>query len=274
MRENQELDWKKYEAITKYIYETLGQKSGVKIECFGGNCKVTGKSEVNHQIDVLTSHSDGIHIYRTAIECKYWNEKINKDIIMKVSEIIEDAGVHKGVIVSRRGFTEDGISFAKYKNIGLVELREVEEKDFDGKPRVFDIKSWLVRPEILNIVIDAIDKKENETETIVIDQVTIEQNNGEKIPFVDYIETFKKELRQEKEFAIVTKGYKVTGGNLINNQTNTSTKIKGIIFTGVLTKTDVNLGFKPVDQIWLIMKTLFEESTFYISEKGVITKHD
>ncbi len=69
------LDWKKYESITKYIYETLGNESGVAIEGYGNNCKVEGKSGDNHQIDVLTKHSDGIHNYRTAIECKYWKKK-------------------------------------------------------------------------------------------------------------------------------------------------------------------------------------------------------
>jgi hypothetical protein len=113
------LDWKKYEAIAKYIYETLGKQSGVKIKGYGSNCWVTGKSGVAHQIDILATHSDGIHEYQTAIECKYWKEKINKDIVMKVYDITEDAGLNKGVIVSRSGFTQDGIEYAKYRNIGL-----------------------------------------------------------------------------------------------------------------------------------------------------------
>ena len=115
MFENDNLDWKKYAVVTKYIYETLGKESGVKIKGYGNGCKVKGKSGVSHQIDVLTSYSDGIHAYQTAIECKYWQEKINKDIVMKVAEIIEDAGINKGVIVSKKGFTEDGINYAKYK---------------------------------------------------------------------------------------------------------------------------------------------------------------
>ena len=53
--------------------------------CHGGNCKVRGKSGVSHQIDVLTSHPDGVHTYKTAIECKYWDKYIDKDVIMKVA---------------------------------------------------------------------------------------------------------------------------------------------------------------------------------------------
>ncbi len=103
------MEWKEYEEITKYIYETLGAANGVKIECHGNNCKVTGKSTVVHQIDVLTSHSDGLHSYKTAVECKYCEQTINKDIIMKVAEIVEDAGLNKGVIVSKNGFTRCNI---------------------------------------------------------------------------------------------------------------------------------------------------------------------
>jgi len=71
------MDWKTYEKLTKDIYERLGQKAGVKIVGWGNDLKVKGHSGVEHQIDVLTSHSDGIHSYLTDIECKYWKEKIN-----------------------------------------------------------------------------------------------------------------------------------------------------------------------------------------------------
>ena len=51
------------------IYETLGKESGVKIEGYGNNCKVKGKSGVNHQIDVLivacnTATTNAIKILR------------------------------------------------------------------------------------------------------------------------------------------------------------------------------------------------------------------
>lgn len=111
------LDWKKYESITKYIYETLGKQSGVTIKGYSSTCTVKGKSGVSHQIDVLTAHSDGIHTYETAIGCKYWKKKVNKDIVMKLVQILEDTGISKGIIVSKSGFTRDGIQYAKHTNI-------------------------------------------------------------------------------------------------------------------------------------------------------------
>ncbi|MDR6845627.1 restriction endonuclease [Flavobacterium granuli] len=280
MSETNNLDWKKYEAITKYIYETLGKESGVKIKGYGNNCKVIGKSGVSHQIDVLTELSDGIHTYKTAIECKYWQEKITKDIVMKVSEIIEDAGINKGVIVSKNGFTQDGISFAKYKNIGLVELRETEELLYEKLPKTvdmgidFQIKSTLLRPEILSIDIDAIDKVQKEKETIELSKTVIILSNGDEIPFDYYVKMFQQELHKQKRiFQPIMKGYKISEGSLLNKRTNTSVKIKGIIFTGVLTERNTDLKFSLVDQVWLIMKSIFEERTFSITKNGIITEN-
>lgn len=269
MPENPNLDWKGYESITKYIYETLGKKTGVKIECYGNNCKVKGKSEVNHQIDVLTVHSDGMHDYKTAVECKYWKEKINKDIVMKVSEIIEDAGINKGVIVSKNGFTPDGISFAKYKNIGLVELREIKDSDWKQKGEIFGFKSQVHSPQILAVKIDN-NEGINKNEYSNIKNLEIQHANGNIEPFSALTTRFKKELHTEEPFNIISKYYPLNDAFIINTENKSKTSIIGIHFEGQLTIRDIDLGFKQVDQVWLIMKLHFEDKYFTISEKGII----
>jgi len=263
------MDWKDYEKITKYIYETLGKEAGVKIDGHGNTCKVRGKSGVDHQIDVLTSHSDGIHTYRTAIECKYWEDSINKDIVMKVAEIIEDAGINKGVIVSKRGFTQDGITFAKHKNIGLVELREIEEKDWKGRKRIFDIKTFVSRAEILSITVDNVGPT-LKPERIETNQLKVRLVNGEEIPFDNYLTTFKKELQKEEPDKVVQKSYELKGARLVNEKTKRVTPIKGVTLTGKLTVRDAGLKWHIIDEIWLIMKSLFEDKSFTISKTGVI----
>lgn len=65
MEEKDDLDWKGYEAITKYIYETLGKKYGVKVVGYGRNFKVVGKTGVEHQIDVLTSPTLSVEFFHT-----------------------------------------------------------------------------------------------------------------------------------------------------------------------------------------------------------------
>ena len=176
------MDWKEYEEITKYIYETLGETSGVEIVCHGNSCKVTGKSIVQHQIDVLTKHSDGLHSYMTAIECKYWDQNINKDIIMKVAEIVEDSGLNKGIIVSKLGFTPDAISFAKYRNVGLVELRKMTDKDWEGRIKNIVINMNMLLPEItgFELIVSEDIKSDLQKEMTRVDFLELEKSDGKR----------------------------------------------------------------------------------------------
>lgn len=264
-----QMDWQIYEQVTKYIYETLGKEAGVRIEGHGKGCKVRGKSGVEHQIDVLTSHTDGIHTYKTAIECKYWSENVNKDIIMKVAEVTEDSGINKGVIVSKCGFTPDAISFAKYKNVGLVELREMEEHDWKGRGRIFDIKTFVRRAEILSIVVDNVGPNISAEEIQPV-QLKIIHTNGRTTNFATLLNEFKELVRQTEIGTNVEKYYPFVGAKLIHQLTKKVTPIRGIKFKGVLSEKDAGIKFHPVDEIWLIMKSIFEEKTFTISKKGVI----
>ena len=126
------MNWQSYEELVKDIYEKLGEADNINILCWGPACKVQGKSGASHQIDVLTTHTDGVHEYRTAIECKYWEKKVDKDPITKLSVILEDAQIEKGVVVSKSGFTSDAKGIAKARNISLVELRRPLDTDWEG----------------------------------------------------------------------------------------------------------------------------------------------
>ena len=125
-------DWEEYEKVTARIYQVLGQSSGVNVVCHGRGCSLVGSSGVRHQIDVLTSHSDGVHVYRTAIECKYWNRKVDKAVVAKHASVVEDTSVDKGVVVSKSGFTRDAANLARQQNIGLIELRKPLDSDWKG----------------------------------------------------------------------------------------------------------------------------------------------
>ena len=263
------MTWEEYEEVTKYIYETIGKEKGVTIECFGNDCKVTGKSTVRHQIDVLTNFSDGLHNYKTAIECKYWNKNIDKDIIMKVAEIIEDAGINKGVIVSKNGFTPDAISFAKYKNIGLVELREFTEGDWEGRIKTISFKMNMLLPEIHNLEFFIAEDEITDLQPgkVLINQLKLKKHDGEIIGLDFYIKDFTSELIKQNEDEPFEKIYKFDGENfIINCNTNSETLIGGIKLTGILKIAKDEFELKGEDHVWLIMKAIFEDKTYTISK--------
>lgn len=276
------LDWKTYESITKYIYETLGKQHGVTVKGYGSSCTVKGKSGASYQIDVLTSHSDGLHSYQTAIECKYWKEKVNKDIVLKLSGTLEDAGISKGVIVSKNGFSPDCITVAKYHNIGLVQLREAVDNDFADNPRELEIGQFQIRmkilarrPEILSVVTDGGYLLDARDYFDFLDYDIISENN-DRVPLIKYVDAFRIEIsRISKELELITKRYDYPNHTLYNRRTQSSIKIEYLTFTGQLRRSDESKNFKftLVDQVWLIMKSIFEDRTFSFSENGVILEH-
>jgi hypothetical protein len=84
-----------------------------------------------------------VHTYRTAIECKFEADPIGKDPITKLAYILSDAGIDKGVVVSKAGFTEDAKNVARDANISLVELRSPADKDWEGRLETIHIE-WQV----------------------------------------------------------------------------------------------------------------------------------
>ena len=116
MKKTNDFDWKDQEFITKYIYETLENHNGIKIEGWCNNCKIEGKSGIKHQIDILAVHYTNLHVIKTAIECKYLNKKVTKDTVMKINTFLQDCEIHKGIIVSKTGFTRDAIQLAQHYN--------------------------------------------------------------------------------------------------------------------------------------------------------------
>ncbi|SDT03817.1 restriction endonuclease [Winogradskyella sediminis] len=266
------MNWKDYEETTKFIYETLGKDKGVSIECYGNSCKVVGKSTVEHQIDVLTKHSDGIHEYKTAIECKYWNDNINKDIIMKVAEIVEDAGLNKGIIVSKKGFTKDATDFAKYRNIGLVELREMNEKDWEGRIKDIVLNMNMLIPEITKMDLVLNENTEPNFHQGMTRVEFLEIKSEDKNLTVEgIIKEFTNELLKQEENKEHKKIVKFDSETkIVYKPTEQILPIRGMKFTGFLRIAKEKIEIKGEDHIWLIMKSIFENKTYTISKNGEI----
>ncbi len=282
MSQANKLDWKTYESITKYIYENLGRQEGVVVKGYGVNCKVKGKSGVAHQIDVLTAHNDQGLTYHTAIECKYWKEKVDKDVVMKLASIMEDAEISKGIIVSRSGFTKDGQDYAKFKNIGIVVLREWDEKDEAETPKEFEYGILQVNmnikvtgPKILQIDLGRNRFLDVQDEFDLFNYY-IELKDNKRVAFYDYITDFRLEIASNKRLEVeTTKNYKIPESRIFRRGIPEGIELEEIKIIGKLTERDESkkLEYSLVDKVWLIMKSLFDNKQFSFSELGIIVEH-
>jgi hypothetical protein len=266
------MNWQTYEEVTKNIYETLGKQSGVTIIGHGRDCKIKGKSGIEHQIDVLTSHSDGLHTYLTDIECKYWNKNIDKDIVMKVDSIVKDCNFSKGIIVSKKGFTPDTIKYAEFVNVGLVILREPTEEDWKGRTKTIIIK--------VNSYVPHVTRFENLTtevyndisgKMICTDDYVYIFNNGTTKTIKDFIDEFQKKLLKDNPKEEITDEIKFDKSILLQDKSgNNISKIVGIKISGKIDITTTENIINGKDSVWLMMKSIFEAKTYVISKEGEI----
>ena len=269
------LDWKGYEKITSYIYNTLGSGYGIKILGYGADCKLKGKSNSVHQIDMLTEHTNGKNSYRTAIECKYWQKKVSKDTVMKLAAIIEDLNIEKGIIVSKEGFTPDALNFAQYKNIELIQLKEAGKEYKNGNHRVdlftldIGINAIMTRPKVTCIDLGEY-QITDEREILSMHYAKIRLENGQIDSFGNYMGTYQRKLHNQKLLKIYTRTCQVKG-TLIGHRKG-DIPFENITFTGFLLEEDhsTRRSFNIVDQVWMIMRSIFEDKVFVLSQSGII----
>ena len=91
------------------------------------NVKLTGRSKVEHQIDVYAEYKAPLHTSRIAIECKAYDKPVNKDIVMKLLNEVEDLGVDRGILITTSYFTSDAVSTAEGYNIELWDSLKLKQ---------------------------------------------------------------------------------------------------------------------------------------------------
>ena len=270
------MNWQLYEETVKDIYEKLGESSNIEILGWGPDCKVKGKSSVDHQIDVLTSYSDGVHLHRTAIECKYLSDKVSKDVVAKLSEIIEDAQIGKGVVVSKSGFTPDAVTFAKYKNIGLVELREPVDDDWQGRIRTIHINMHITAPEVYDhefIWDDIGDQIEEINIKALTSDVLIHTPDGVSTSLHELTNSKPRNASREGEVDSYSVPFPA-GTTLSFLASESKVPIREIRFKIRYEVATEEIEIRGEDHVFMIMRAIFENRRFVISPDGDIRESD
>lgn len=97
-----------------YTYLLNMRDEGVVV---GNTVIMTGKSGVQHEVDVYYEFSKAGIRHRVAIECKDWATPISKGQIQEFESKLRDIGNITGIMVARRGYQSGAEAFAKHKDI-------------------------------------------------------------------------------------------------------------------------------------------------------------
>lgn len=276
----QKEDWQNYEELTANLVEALGHTAGIKIVCRGANCMIRGKSGNLHQFDVLTSHSDGLISYRTAIECKLWNKKVNKDVVLKMHSIMNDTDIDKGVIVSNVGFTKDAMKSASHNNIALLELRKPTEEDWKGKIKNIEFQiSWanpkitgvdLIATEESNSAIKRLQERQLKDGKLFTEEGKFVTPNGGEISLFQLTLAFQELLKEDGK--VIEKNYHYPKGTIFKYFDH-EFKCEGIKFKGVLVSgKPISVEIRGEEEVPYVLKNIFDGTDYTIFKNGKIKK--
>jgi hypothetical protein len=114
--------WSAFETAVAEFYRSLG---ALKVQ---QNVNLAG-NEVDVYVEERTASGQ---VVRTAVECKYYQRKVPKDVVLRfatVAKFLRDAGlVDKAVLVSYQGFTPDSFSVAQASGVELRAFADFEAK--------------------------------------------------------------------------------------------------------------------------------------------------
>ncbi len=135
--------WTDFEEFIKSIYSKCSNVLHVE-----KNYRAKGKSGRLREVDVLVKFGVDPHVLSLGIECKYWDKKVDGDVVDVVVGKKEDLGIDKFAVVTTIGYERGAELYAKSKGIDIFVIRPVTDDDFGytGKVVKFQFESYGSRP--------------------------------------------------------------------------------------------------------------------------------
>jgi hypothetical protein len=137
-----------YEKFVQSVYEAVLSAEGVETVEVQHNIKLQGNSGCNHQIDVYWEFRLAGQLYRTAIECKSFNDLVNVGRVRDFYGVLVDVPGLIGIFATKIGYQSGAKLFADHYGISLKEVREPTDNDWAGRLRKIHVNINIVVPTI------------------------------------------------------------------------------------------------------------------------------
>lgn len=109
---------KKFNKLLIEKIEDIFKNRGYKTET---DLTLSSSSGEEHKIDIYVGREFDLHKERIVLECEVKESPLDKQIVEKLDNILQDTKANKGIIISPSGFTNEAETFAKQKGIALID---------------------------------------------------------------------------------------------------------------------------------------------------------
>ena len=122
-----------YEKLTQAIYQSILNDEGLEKVRVEHDKSLTGRSGVDHQIDVYWNFKQANVEHAVLIECKNYATALTLEKIRNFHSVINDIGNCRGIMVTKIGFQSGAKKYADFYGIDLKLLRQPIKDDWKGK---------------------------------------------------------------------------------------------------------------------------------------------
>ena len=141
---------KSYEDFVETVYKAIleaerrnGSVGHVNLE---RRKKITSKSGTPAEIDIYWEYTVAGITHSVAIECRNYNKNVDIPGVRDFARKISDISGLKGLMVTKKGFSQNAIDEAKADNIDLLVIREHVAEDLAGRITKASIRIHILEP--------------------------------------------------------------------------------------------------------------------------------
>ena len=88
------------------------------------------ESGIERQIDVLIEDTVAEHKIRVVVDCKNWGTGSSVPDVGSFASLVKDVGAHKGVMLSKKGYSEPALPYARNLGIDLCQLHNTGSRNW------------------------------------------------------------------------------------------------------------------------------------------------
>lgn len=127
------------ETVYKAILEAERRNGNIGHVTLERRKKITSKSGTPAEIDIYWEYTVAGIKNSVAIECRNYNKNVDIPGVRDFARKISDISGLKGLMVTKKGFSQNAIAEASADNIDLLVVREHEAEDWDGRLKSISI---------------------------------------------------------------------------------------------------------------------------------------
>lgn len=135
-----------YELLTQAIYSDILSREGVNTANVQHNVSISGRSGVEHQVDVYWEFKQAGITHRVLIECKNYASNLTLEKARNFFAVTHDIGNCVGIMVTKTGYQSGAAAFCKHYGLALKLLRKPIESDWEGRIKKIHINMNLRVP--------------------------------------------------------------------------------------------------------------------------------